>query len=194
MKESKTFIDLLDLPFSRRSSYFAFANANDGGRQFGKATLFLGSRRNGGAGMNNLNANNGFRQIRIDAVQDGTVLPCVISTTPFEVKLETDYGTAAFCIGEKKFIRCQVDGGISLRLTPSVGFFPTFIEYNTEVWRIGFGSSDILLFPFSGHLVKEPGGTFFAVPGDNGKMEIGIEEFLIDPVQRPLKEYPPYEE
>ena len=41
MLKSSCFVDPLSTPLSRRGSYLAFANRNDGTPQFGKNTLYL---------------------------------------------------------------------------------------------------------------------------------------------------------
>ena len=54
MLKANCFIDLLDTPMGRRNSYLCFANANEGGSQFGKNTLYLATCKSGGSGMADL--------------------------------------------------------------------------------------------------------------------------------------------
>jgi hypothetical protein len=65
---NKQFIDLLDAPYSRRGSYIAFANDNYGENLFGKCSLWLCNCRSIGFAMTNLNADSGYRQIKLEAL------------------------------------------------------------------------------------------------------------------------------
>jgi hypothetical protein len=44
--------------------------------------------------------------VKLEAVKNGKTLPCVNSTTPYEVLLETDEGTLRFCFGERSLVMC----------------------------------------------------------------------------------------
>jgi len=194
MKTCKTFVDPLDAPFSRRGSYLAFANANEGGPQFGKNTLYLATCRGGGTGMSNLNSGNSCRQISLELMRGGVRLPTVISTTPSEVVLESDHGSASFCLGEKALAMCRGRDGLTLRITPSQGFFTNHIRFKNGTWKINFADSNALLIPFKGRLVRLPQGVFLLEPDEKGAFELGIEEYGVDPGGRPLDSYPSYED
>ena len=71
MLECKCFVDPLSTPFSRRGSYLAFANKNEGDSQFGKNTLYLTTCKGGGSGMSNLNSQNSCRQMSMELLWKG---------------------------------------------------------------------------------------------------------------------------
>ena len=142
MLESKCFVDPLSTPFSRRGSYLAFANKNEGDPQFGKNTLYLTTCKGGGSGMSNLNSQNSCRQMSMELMQNGRRLPTVISTTPVEVILQSEKGSARFCIAEKSLILGRGTDGLGLRISTQRGAFgSTPLELANGTWRFTFSSS-----------------------------------------------------
>ncbi|MCL2122410.1 MAG: hypothetical protein FWH28_09205 [Clostridiales bacterium] len=85
MRVAKTFVDPLDMPFSRRGSYLCFANRNGGYNLFGKTQLWLSNSRQRPNDKNKPAETNNFRQVRLELVKDGIPRQCVISTTPYEL-------------------------------------------------------------------------------------------------------------
>lgn len=193
MLESKCFVDPLSTPFSRRGSYLAFANKNEGDSQFGKNTLYLATCKGGGSGMSNLNSQNSCRQISMELHKDGHRLPTVISTTPAEVILQSDKGSARFCIAEKCLMLGRGTDGLSIRLsTPRGVFGGAPIELPNGTWRFTFSDDNGLLIVFRGKAMAQPGGGFTILPDQDGVFEFGIEEYAVDPGARPLDSYPAY--
>ena len=196
MLEGTYFIDPLQAPLSRRGSYLALANRNGGIPQFGKTTLYLSSVKIGGSGMTNLNSQNSCRQVALELMWEGKVLPSVISTTATEAILQTEKGSARFCIAEKALMMGKGTDGLSLRISPprSMGAFggaPLMLANGT--WQFPFSDDNGLLIAFRGKLSAIPGGAFVIAPDADGVFEFGIEEYAVDPGARPLDSYPTYE-
>ena len=191
------FVDMLAAPFSRRGSFIAFANSTNGQDLIGKCTLWLCNCRIMMNAMSmDMNANNGFRQIRLELVKDGKVLPALISTTPYEVILSSRRGSVKFVIGERKLVMCTGSDGLSLRITPMPRFMaPVALDTQDGCGTklINFGATKLLMLPLAGTLNQ--GDRFIEiVPDSNGVIRLGLEEFLLDPVHRPLDKYPSYDE
>ena len=194
MLEPTNFISLSDAPCSRRGSYMAFFNDHTGLDLYGKPKLYVSTVRGNGP----------YRQIRAEIVKDGASLPTVISTTESEVILQSMEGEFRFCIGESKFVRIYGKDGLSLRLTPKLGRSSIVTDLKDGTWQFGMHESQAVLLPFTGKLKARASstttlmGTSMAVfeiePDENGVVDVGIEEFMIDPIHRPLDQYPSYEE
>ncbi len=193
MKTAAHFVSLSETPFSRRGSYFAFFNDIEGQELFGMPVLYIGSTRGGGASMS---ASVSYRQVKAEIIRDGKVLPTVISTTNYEVVLQSDYGEFRFCIGERRFVRIRGTDGLTLRLTPRV--LPgggTVTDLLDGTWQFNFHETNALLLPFTGTLsvTRSPASLIFDIaPDASGIVDVGIEEHTIDPICRPLEQYPAY--
>ena len=195
MLECKCFVDPLSTPFSRRGSYLAFANKNEGDSQFGKNTLYLTTCKGGGSGMSNLNSQNSCRQMSMELLWKGQRLPTVISTTPAEVILQSEKGSARFCIAEKSLILGRGTDGLSLRISTQRGAFGSMpLELSNGTWRFTFSDDTGLLIVFRGSIAAQPGGGFVINPDKEGVFEFGIEEYAVDPGARPLDSYPAYDD
>ncbi len=193
MLQAKCFVDPLSAPFSRRGSDMAFANANNGGSQYGKNTLYLMTCR-GGVNAAAFGAQNGCRQVTLELLDQGQKLPTVISTTEAEVILESQKGSARFCIGERKVILGKGTDGLSLRITPSRGAFGAgALELGEGNWRFPFGEMTGLLVPLRGSVTGLPGGALLLNPDEQGVFTFAIEEFSVDPSPRPKGDYPDYD-
>ncbi len=194
MLQSKCFVDPLSTPFSRRGSYLAFANRNEGEAQFGKNALYLMTCKGGGAGMSNLNSQNSCRQVSLELLWEGKKLPTVISTTPTEVILECAKGSARFCIAEEYLMLGKGCDGLSLRISPQRGVFGASpLDLPNGTWRFAFSDDNGLLVPRRGSVQLLPGGAFLLTPDAEGVFEFGIEEMAVDPGTRPLDSYPDYD-
>lgn len=193
MKESACFVDLLSTPFSRRGSYLAFANKNDGDVQFGKNALYLATAKGGGTGMANLNSQNSCRQVALELQWNGRKLPTIISTTPSEVILESEKGSARFCLAEKALAMGRCEDGLSLRIGLTQNFFAGApLDLPNGTWKFGFADDNGLLIPKRGTVKYLPGSGFLMIPDADGVWEFAIEEIDIDPGTRPLDSYPAY--
>jgi len=195
MLEAKNFISLSDNPFSRRGSYFTFFLDPDGEELYGKTKFYIGNVRGTGP----------YRQIRAEILKDGVSLPTVVSSTEAEVILESAEGSFRFCIGERKFVRIKGCDGLSLRLTPKLPSFGGIVtDMRDGCWNFSFNTTTALLIPFkgkldasalmSGSLAGAVHASFTIVPDVNGVVDVGVEEYFIDPIHRPLEDYPSYEE
>ena len=187
------FISISDNPFSRRGSYLCLFCAPDGQTEFGKAKLFFGNLRGMGP----------YRQVRAELVKDGLPQPAEIFTTESEVILRTKAGEVRFCIGERRFLRMRGTDGLALRLSVNM---PVFSGNATNLldgcWQFDLGSAQAVLIPFAGKLEAHQafggnlGGTialsFDIQPDENGVVDVGVEEFLTDPIHRPIADYPEY--
>ena len=195
MIESKCFVDPLSTPFSRRGSYLAFADKNDGEPELGKRTLYLTTCKGGGSGMANLGAQNSCRQVPMELLENGEVLPSLISTTPSEVILQSEKGSARFCIAEKSLILGRCTDGLSLKLGVPMGMFGGApIDLPNGTWRFTFSDDNGLLIVFRGSVEAQPRGGFVIRPDKEGVFEFGIEEYAVDPGARPLDSYPSYDD
>ena len=195
MLEAKNFISLSDAPFSRRGSYLGFFMDTNGVELFGKPKLYI----------SNVRGNGPYRQIQAQIIKDGHPLPTVISSTESEVILESLAGSFRFCIGERKFVRIKGTDGLTLRLTPNLGKFGgTLVDLKDGTWQFSFNTTTALLLTFtgklqpfgrmSGSLQGATGASFDIAPDENGVVDVGVEEYFIDAIHRPLEEYPSYEE
>ena len=191
---AKQFVNLLDAPYSRRGSYIAFSNDNFGEDLYGKCHLWLCNCRTIGFAMANLDADSGYRQIKLEALHNNIPVPCILKTTSEEVIIETRYGKLRFCIGEKNMVMGFGNEGLGLRITPRPKFFsPGVINMMDDQKRqlLDFNLTRLMLTPIEGDLTVGMG--FVDInPGDNGIIRMAFEDFLIDPVKRALEDYPSY--
>ena len=187
MLVGKTFVDPLEAPFSRRGSYLCFANRNGGSNVFGKAQLWLSNSRQRPNDKNKggMTANN-FRQVRLELVKDGIPRQCVISTTPYELIYECDYGSVRFCIGDMAYAECKGADGLTLRVTPMFGGFQGAVinDQFDGSWRSTFGNYYMLFVPTAGTLKRGPGGSLELSPDENGVVGMVMEECLRDSKRR----------
>lgn len=194
MLTGKTFIDPLEMPFSRRGSYICLANSNGGSNQYAKAQLFISTARYSGSSMGGLfGADSVFRQIKVDLIKDGIVRNSVIHTTPYELIFESDRGSVSFCIGEYNLLRCRGTGGLSLRFTPKTGVFGKsgITNLHDGTFKTLFGAALMHFVPKKGRLIS--GGMQLELePDANGEIDLIMEEFTTDPSVR--GSYPSYDE
>lgn len=190
-----SFVNLLDAPYSRRGSYIAFANDNYGEDLYGKCNLWLCNCRTVGFAMENLGADSGYRQIRVDVLKDGNPVPYIIETTPYEVVVKTRYGDVRFCIGERRLAMVKSTSGLGIRLTPRPKFFsPGCIDMrNAEgSYFLDFKLGRLLATPVVGKSAKGMGYVEM-LPDENGVMVAALEDYMTDPILKPVDAYPTYE-
>ncbi len=188
---AKTFVEPLDMPFSRRGSYICFANANGGSSALGQAQLWLATSRMRPSDRNNGNilADNHFRQMQLELVKDGSVQECVISTTPYELIFECALGSIRFCIGDYKYAECKGADGLTLRIKTTAGVSGPItslpaIDLLDGSWKTNFGNYFMLFVPSRGTIQLGPEGAIELVPDDKGVIELVMEESLVDPKRR----------
>lgn len=190
MLTGKTFVDPLQMPFSRRGSYICFANKNGGSNEYGKAQLWLSTARQRAMDRNNGNlfADNHFRQFHLEIIKDGLARQCVISTTPYELKLESTFGSVSFCIGDLKYAKCRSKDGLALRISPGSGAGmlggPVAFNLLDGSWKANFGNYFVLFVPTAGTIQPGPMNSIELVPDKNGVIEMAMEESLVDPKRR----------
>jgi hypothetical protein len=188
MLTAKTFVEPLDMPFSRRGSYICFANANGGSSELGKAQLWISTSRMRPNDRNNgsILADNHFRQIRLELVKDGEIQESVISTTPYELIFECESGCVRFCIGDYKYAKCIGKDGLALRISPLTEGFMSGSSFNLldGSWKANFGNYFMLFVPERGMLRSAPNGGIDLIPDDEGTIELVMEESLVDPKKR----------
>jgi hypothetical protein len=192
---TKQFVNLLDAPYSRRGSFLAFANDNKGEDLFGKCTLWLCTCRSLSFYLSSLNAESTFRQIKLQPLYNGNIVPCILKTTAEEVIIETRHGEIRFCIGERSMAMARGTEGLGLRVTPKPKLFSsgiTDLMDKDNRYLLDFFLTRILLTPLSGTL--HPGAGYIDIlPDDKGVMAAAFEDFTTDPDKRPLGDYPSYE-
>ena len=191
------FVSLLDTPYSRRGAYIALANDNRGEDIPGKSNLWICNSRTLGYAMTNMNAQNNYRQVLLQAVRGAQVLPAELATTPYEVLLRTNWGGFDCCIGEKKLLMVRGKDGLTLRITPPAPRFfgPTSLPSAAGAQRrvIEFNLSNLLVTPLTGTLRVAP-AYLEILPDENGVVCVAFDDCPADPDPRPLSEYPSYEQ
>ena len=193
---TEQFVDLLDAPFSRRGSYFCFANDNlKAENVMGKSNLWLCNTRSVEYAMVDFNKQNNFRQILLQAVKDGLALPTFLNTTPAEVILETPAGSIRFCIAERRLVLARGEDGLTLRITPRPGLMggmpSVLIQDGLGSHDVEFGPCRARITALRGTLRRCPGG-LEVVPDEQGVAEAAIADFLSDPLPRKREDYPDY--
>ena len=188
MLTAKTFVDPLDMPFSRRGSYISLANANGGSREAGEAQLWISTSRKRPNDRNNgsILADNHFRQIRLELLKDGECQRSVISTTPYELIFECEQGNVRFCIGDYKYAKCIGRDGLTLRISPLTAGFMSGSSFDLldGSWKANFGNYFMLFVPERGTLRSAPNGGIDLIPVGDGVIELNMEESLVDPKKR----------
>ncbi|MDR0818450.1 MAG: hypothetical protein LBN43_02605, partial [Oscillospiraceae bacterium] len=184
----KTFVDPLEMPFSRRGSYIHLANRNGSENQFGKSQVWISTSRSGGngiGGVGSLTAESPFRQIQVELVKDGYACNAVYHTTPYELILESEYGSVRFCIGDYKYGRVKGTDGLGLRLSPKAGMMGMGGTTNLfdGTFKTSFGPAAMLFAPFAGTL-SESAGRLELAPDANGVVDLVFEEWTVDPKKR----------
>jgi hypothetical protein len=194
----KTFVDPLDMPFSRCGSFICLANKNGGSPLPGEAELWISTARQRPNDRNNgsLFGDNHFRQIRVEIIKDGAVQASEIETSPYELSLVSKAGAVRFCIGDPKYVVCRGDDGAALRLTHGasgqmLGGSP-FLDLLDGSCKSNFGNYFMLYVPQRGSLRYGENGTMEFYPDKDGVLEIVMEESLTDPRRR--ESYMSYEE
>ena len=191
----ENFINLLDTPWSRRNSYIALANDNKGFDIPGKSNLWICNCRMVNYAMSDMQSDNHFRRIQLQAVKGDQPLPAVLRTTPEEVFLKTSWGGFRCCIAEQKLLLVRGDDGLSLRITPPPSFLsPLSVPAGTDLGRrvVDFGPTSMLITVLKGTLRMTP--MFFEVaPDADGKVLVAFDDAPGDPVPRPLDDYPCYD-
>ena len=191
------FVSLLDTPYSRRGSYIALANDNAGEDIPGKSNLWLCNCRTLGYAMTSLDTPNNYRQVLLQAVRRGQVLPAELGTTPCEVRLHTAWGGFDCCIGEKKLLMLRGTDGLTLRITPPAPrfFAPVSIPSagGPERRVIEFGMSSLLVTALKGTL-RALTNCLEVTPDDSGALCVAFDDALADPAPRPVEAYPGYDD
>ena len=190
------FIDLLDTPYSRRGSYMAFANDNNGLNILGKSNLWLCNSRSLGYAMTSMSSPNVFRQILLQPVVGEMTAAAFINTTPYEVLLETRKGNLRFCLGEEKLIMAYGTDGLALRITPPAPRFPGPISIplldGTGRRMIEFNMSNLVVTPLVGTMRVGP--AFLEVlPNEGGVLQVAFDDCPVDPDLRDIADYPSYD-
>ena len=191
------FVDLLDAPYSRRGSYFCFANDNlKAENVLGKGNLWLCNTRSAEYAMIDLTKPNNFRQVQLQAVRDGVALPCFLNTTPEEVIIETAAGDIRFCIAERRLVLARGEDGLTLRISPRPSWMggqisvPIQDEYGSH--DVDFGACRLRITPLRGTLRRCPGGLEI-VPDSQGVAEAAFADYQADPLPRKREDYPDYQ-
>ena len=194
----KQFVNLLDAPYSRRGSYFCFANDNlRADNIFGKSSLWLCNCRSVEYAMTDLTKSNNFRLVQLQAVKDGVALPCFLNTTTEEVIIETASGDIRFCIAERRLVLARGESGLGLRLMCRPGFMggPASIPIEDGLGShdVEFGACRLRVTPLCGILRRSPMGLDI-LPDENGVVEVALVDYNSDPLPRKKEDYPSYQD
>ena len=190
------FVDLLDAPFSRRGSYFCFANDNLKAENIlGKSNLWLCNTRSVDYAMIDITKPNNFRQILLQAVRGGVALPCVLNTSPEEVVIETASGSIRFCIAERRLVLARGKDGLTLRISPRPswlgGQISVPIADGLGSQDVDFGPCRLRVTPLRGTLRRTP-MALELLPDETGVAEAAFADFLAEPLPRARESYPDY--
>ena len=202
VQERESFVKLHEAPFGRAGSYWAFFMGDVAEQSFGLGELYLGTSRGTASTMER------NKLMRINPLWKGIEIPYAVTTTPYELIIDTDHGTARICIAEPGLIRIHTDGEISLQFYSDM-FHCGDLHENTRdmydgTWTVFYAAiSNWLLVPVKGTLTMDAPWDWkmtmskyvravFSPEGSDG-MEIAIEEQVdYEDFRRP--EYPSYEE
>jgi len=200
--EKESFVKLHEAPFARRGSYFVFYSGDVGEQSFGLGELWLGTQRGVASTMERNHL------MRVNPVWKGEEIPYSITTTPYELILDTDHGTIRICIPETGLIRIRGEGEVGLQFYSDMFRCGDLHENARDMydgsWTVFYAMiSNWLLVPVQGRMDMEcpwdwrltmskyVKATF--LPDENKVMEIAIEEFVdYESFRRPS--YPGYEE
>lgn len=190
------FVSLLDTPYSRRGSYLALANDNRGEDVRGKSNLWLCNCRTLGYAMTDFGVQNHYRQILLQAVRGGQVLPAELGSTKSEVLLQTGWGGFRCCIGQRKLLMVRGTDGLTLRITPPAPLFfgPASLPSAAGPERrvLEFDLSNLLVTALTGTLRVLPNCLEIA-PDERGVVCVAFDDCPGDPEPRPLDAYPTYD-
>lgn len=188
------FVNLLDAPFSRRGSYFAFANDNLKAENVpGMSNLWLCNCRSTDYAMTDLMRPNNYRQVLLQPVKDGVALPTFLNTTPEEVIAETAAGSVRFCIAERRCVLARGTDGLTLRISPRPSWMggQVYVPVGDDRRDVEFGPCRLRITPLRGALRPCPGGLEL-VPDDDGIVEAAFEDYIVEPLIREKDTYPTY--
>lgn len=200
MKESKMYISLHSVPFSRRGSFFTFMLDPLSEEGFGMTDLYLGSCRAGAGAKRN-------RLVSLRAMHGKDEVPFALSSTKSELIMDTDYGKITFCIAEQGLILGRSEGDVWLRCR--CAFNQDSHEMAKSIRggkgvQVELSSMPVFVFtPISGSFslvapwnwrdTSSYSGTIDLQPDETGKLVFAIEEFFhVDGNIRP--EYPDYDD
>ncbi len=183
-----TFVEPLDMPFSRRGSYIFFANDNGGVNQYSSAHLWLCTARvrPTDRNVNSVLSPVKFRQVGLELIDNGIPQKCVIDTTPYEITLRCEKGSVSFCIGDPGYAVGKSSDGLVLRITPPLGIGGRSSAVNLldGTWKSPFANYWMLFVPVRGTLREGPGPYLELMPDQDGVFEIICEESLVEPKKR----------
>lgn len=189
MKESKMFLGMHKVPFGRAGAFMTFYLEDLAEEGFGMPKVWFGSTR-GGASIQGRNNN----LMKFSLVWDGEEIPYALSRTPSELIMSSDHGDVRICIAEKKLVRIQGDGDVSLRIHWTIvgkhtsGKHEDARDMNNGTWMACFNwMANFLIVPINANLKaeapwnwRETYSEYFDCvlsPAGKGNMEIAIEEF-----------------
>ena len=202
MASKESFVKLHQCPFTVRGTYFAFYLSDVAEHDFGQAELWLGTER----GIVPFIQRN--KLIKLLPVWKGEIIPFAITTTPYELIMETLHGTIRITIPEKGLIRISSEGEVGLLLEGDMKRYDALHEniryMYDDTWQIFYSMIlNLLLVPVVGKLdVDAPWNWRLTIteyiratftPDESGHMEIALEEF-IDREGTRRETYPTYEE
>jgi hypothetical protein len=201
VKKGETFVSLQEAPFTRRNSYFVFLLDNYGDASYGGSALYFGLTR-ARPGIGSFACE--FRTIRVDLLSpDGESVPAVVSTTPYELIYESDYGSVRFCLGEQNLLKIRGTDGVGLSLSANPADFSGRARDMCDgAWELDSGRATLRFTPITGKCAfsapRAPTGLAAAfgcelLPDDNGVIELAVEEYVLVPPGRVAADFPSYD-
>ncbi len=202
VQERESFVKLHEAPFARRGSYFVFFSGDLAEQTFGMGELWLGTQRGVASTMER------NKLMKVSPVWHGEKIPYAITTTPYELIIDTDHGTIRACIAENGLIRFHGEGEVGLELYSDMFRTGDLHENARDMydgsWMVFYAMiSNWLLVPVQGTMQMDAPwdwrltmskyvcATFS--PDENNILEVAVEE-MVDREGFRRAEYPAYED
>ena len=182
---SENFIDLHTVPFSVSGSYLSIMLGDLAGQDKGLGELYLCSER-GAASLQGRN-----KLIKLVPAWNGIHVPYSITTTPYEVRIETRYGMIRMTIPGSGLVRISGSGEIGLEVSSEFRLLnhENIRDMYDGTWQVFYHMICNMLFvPIKGSMEMDAPWDYeltaskyvkaLFVPDGNGEMEIALEEFI----------------
>ncbi|MBR2521353.1 MAG: hypothetical protein IKE62_04125 [Oscillospiraceae bacterium] len=150
MKKTNLFAPLNKMPFTTAGSKFTLSTTNGGDDSFGYGKLVLGTNHSGGR-------NRKCKFFRVQLTYKGRLIPCAYTSTPTELRMESDYGCVKFCYPEPHLLCFKGEGDVGLRIYGPMGpQHESCRDMLDGTWQICWTSMNNWLFvPISGKFTMD---------------------------------------
>ena len=178
--DAKNFFALPGNAFTRMGAYFGIYSS--GGTSYGKAQLYIGSRR----GEVALRPNNVL--LEITPTYNGEKIPYAVMTRPDELFLRTQYGNIRCCMPEPGLLYIKGENGLGLRLDKMMEQHEIMKPRGDKAWEGVFRHvCSLVLNPVDGSIDMDAEWDWERLctpivrgnvnPDENGEFFLTVEEF-----------------